>query len=59
MRKSILKRVKITRNGKMIHRKPGMNHFNAKQSRRQQQRQKATVEFTTAFQRNITQMLGQ
>jgi ribosomal protein L35 len=31
--KSFTKRLKITKNGKLISRKPGFNHFNAKQSR--------------------------
>ena len=34
--KSYTKRLKITKNGKMIARKPGFNHFNAKQSRSKQ-----------------------
>ena len=31
--KSFSKRLKVTKNGKVISRKPGFNHFNAKQSR--------------------------
>lgn len=31
--KSFTKRLKITKNGKIIARKPGQNHFNAKESR--------------------------
>ena len=31
--KSYSKRLKITKNGKIISRTPGFNHFNAKQSR--------------------------
>ncbi len=34
--KSFLKRLKITKNGKIIARKAGQNHFNAKESRRKQ-----------------------
>jgi ribosomal protein L35 len=34
--KSFTKRLKITKNGKLISRKPGFNHFNAKQSRKTQ-----------------------
>lgn len=30
--KSYTKRIKVTKNGKLIARKPGRNHFNAKQS---------------------------
>jgi len=31
--KSFTKRLKLTKKGKLIARKPGFNHFNAKQSR--------------------------
>jgi len=34
--KSFSKRLKVTKNGKIISRKPGFNHFNAKQSRQKQ-----------------------
>ena len=34
--KSFTKRLKVTKNGKIISRKPGFNHFNAKQSRNSQ-----------------------
>jgi len=30
--KSYTKRIKVTKNGKLIARRPGMNHFNAKAS---------------------------
>ncbi len=43
--KSITKRLKITKNGKIIGRKPGFNHFNSKQSRRKQLNGKKGVEF--------------
>ncbi|MDE2071252.1 MAG: 50S ribosomal protein L35 [Patescibacteria group bacterium] len=34
--KSFLKRIKITRTGKLVARKPGQNHFNAKERRNTQ-----------------------
>lgn len=34
--KSYTKRLKLTKNGKVISRKAGFNHFNAKQSRTKQ-----------------------
>lgn len=34
--KSLTKRLKLTKNGKIKARKPGFNHFNAKQSRSKQ-----------------------
>jgi len=35
--KSFTKRLKVTKNGKVIGRKAGQNHFNAKESRRRTQ----------------------
>ncbi len=34
--KSCSKRLKVTKNGKILARKAGQNHFNAKESRRKQ-----------------------
>ena len=34
--KSLSKRLKLTKNGKVLARKPGFNHFNAKQKRTKQ-----------------------
>jgi len=34
--KSFSKRIKVTKNGKLITRRPGQNHFNAKETRRAQ-----------------------
>jgi len=34
--KSLTKRLKVTKNGKILSRTPGFNHFNAKQSRTKQ-----------------------
>jgi ribosomal protein L35 len=34
--KSVSKRLKVTSTGKLMARKPGFNHFNAKQSRTKQ-----------------------
>jgi ribosomal protein L35 len=39
--KSLTKRLKITKNGKILARKGGQNHFNAKESRRNQLNDKA------------------
>jgi len=42
--KSYSKRLRVTKNGKVIARKPGFNHFNAKQSRGHQLAGKKGVE---------------
>ena len=39
------KRLRVTRKGKIIARKPGKNHFNAKESRNAQLAGKRTAEF--------------
>lgn len=43
--KSLLKRLKITKSGKILSRKPGFNHFNAKQRRVKQLNGKKMSEF--------------
>lgn len=43
--KSYAKRLKVTRKGKVIGRKPGQNHFNAKARRSKQLNAKKGVEF--------------
>ncbi len=43
--KSLTKRLKVTRKGKIIARTPGFNHFNAKQSRSKQLKGKKGQEF--------------
>ncbi|MEI6022878.1 MAG: 50S ribosomal protein L35 [bacterium] len=43
--KSYTKRLKLTPSGKVLARKPGFNHFNAKQSRTTQLAGKKMVDF--------------
>ncbi|MCA9367335.1 50S ribosomal protein L35 [Candidatus Kaiserbacteria bacterium] len=38
--KSFTKRIKVTKNGKLVARKPGQNHFNSRQTGRQRLRRK-------------------
>lgn len=42
--KSFTKRLKITKNGKIVARKPGQNHFNAKEKRSRQMGQRRSQE---------------
>jgi ribosomal protein L35 len=44
--KSYTKRIKVTKNGKLVARKPGQNHFNARQSGQQRLRRKRTQTLT-------------
>jgi len=43
--KSYTKRLKITKNGKLVGRKAGQNHFNAKESRRAQLHKRRAAAF--------------
>lgn len=40
--KSYTKRIKVTKNGKLVARRPGQNHFNAKESGTERQGRKRT-----------------
>jgi ribosomal protein L35 len=44
--KAFTKRMKITRKGKLVARKPGQNHFNAKESRNTQMSGRRTQNIT-------------
>lgn len=50
--KSYTKRLKVTKNGKIIARKPGQNHFNARQSGQQRLNRKRTQ--TLSLSKRIT-----
>ncbi|MCR4334299.1 MAG: 50S ribosomal protein L35 [Patescibacteria group bacterium] len=43
--KSYTKRLRVTKNGKILARSPGQNHFNSKESRRSQLKKKLNVPF--------------
>jgi ribosomal protein L35 len=47
--KSLTKRLKITRNGKILARRGGKNHFNAKESRSKQLANKKNRDITQNF----------
>lgn len=44
--KSYTKRLKVTKNGKIIARKPGQNHFNARQTGQQRLNRKRTQQLS-------------
>lgn len=50
--KSYTKRLKVTKNGKIIARKPGQNHFNARQTGQQRLNRKRTQ--TISLSKRIT-----
>lgn len=43
--KSFSKRLKVTKKGKILSRKSGQNHFNAKASRKSQLKRKGNTDF--------------
>lgn len=53
--KSYLKRIRVTRNGKLIVRAKGQNHFNAKQSgaKRAQKRRAVALTLTARVRRRF------
>jgi ribosomal protein L35 len=52
--KSLTKRLKITKKGKVLARAPGFNHFNSKQSRRKQLNGKKMANFAITNKNNRT-----
>jgi len=53
MRKAVLKRIKFTKTGKLIYRHARQNHFNAKESRRKQMRNRKMQQFSKVLERKI------
>ena len=53
--KSYSKRIRVTKNGKLVARRPGQNHFNAKQSgsRRQSKRRMVSLTVTNVVRRRF------
>ncbi len=52
-RKSISKRFKFTKNGKVLRRATGLDHLRSRKSKRTKQRQKKWVEVPKALARKI------
>ena len=50
--KSFTKRLKVTRKGKIVARKPGQNHYNAKESRNKQMNNRRTQSLSTSMMTN-------
>ncbi len=55
--KSILKRIRVTKSGKLMRRKSGQNHFNAKESRRSQRRKREVLHLSKAVARAVRRRL--
>lgn len=57
-RKSILKRFKITKNGKILRRHTGLNHYRAKKSSKEVRRGRKWVEVSKPETKKIKKLLG-
>jgi ribosomal protein L35 len=53
--KSFTKRLKITRKGKIVARKPGQNHFNAKEKRSTQMNGRRSRAFAYTMTKKVSQ----
>ena len=51
--KSIRKRIRITKTGKLLRRKAGQDHFNAKESRRVQRRKSVGIRLSKTMLRQV------
>ncbi len=56
-RKSIKKRFKITKNGKVLRRKPGQSHYNSKKSGEERRKDRKWVEVKGKEAKKIKQAL--
>ncbi len=56
--KSYAKRAKVTKTGKVLLRKPGINHFNAKESRSNQLNKKRRVDLPMSAKAKQRFLLG-
>jgi large subunit ribosomal protein L35 len=57
-RKSVLKRFKVTKTGKVMRRGSGGRHLNAKKSKKRRRRQKVTKQLTGRMAIKIKKTLG-
>ncbi|TSC78154.1 MAG: hypothetical protein G01um101433_441 [Parcubacteria group bacterium Gr01-1014_33] len=53
MRKAVLKRIKITKTGKLLRRRAGQNHFNSKEARHTQLRKKGLKGFSPTMEKRM------
>ena len=58
MRKSILKRFKITKNGKVMRRRSGLNHYLAKKTGGQVRKKRKWVQLSKPELKRIKKLIG-
>jgi large subunit ribosomal protein L35 len=57
-RKSAIKRFKITKSGKVLHRHHYLRHLRSQKSKRHLRRLKETVQVTGRYEKKIKRMMG-
>ncbi len=57
-RKSVVKRFKITKKGKVLRRQGFRGHLNAKKSKKRKRRLKRTVELNDSFAKKVKKRMG-
>ncbi len=57
-RKSALKRFKLTKKGKLMHRGHGTRHLKSNKSKKQLRRKKRMTSVNSGFKKKIKQMIG-
>ena len=55
--KTISKRVKVTKTGKIMKRKAGQNHFNSRESSNTTRNKRRDISVSTSYDRNIKQLI--
>lgn len=55
--KTVAKRIKLTKNGKMLKRKGGQNHFNSRESGTVTRNKRRDLEVSASYVRNIKQLM--
>lgn len=58
-RKSLARRIKVTKNGKVLRRTKNMRHLRRKKSKAQIRRMKSTKNLTGKMRKNVLKMLGE
>ncbi len=57
-RKTISKRVRVTKSGKIIKRKNGQDHFNGRESGNTTRNKRSDLELSKAYTRSVKSMIG-
>ena len=55
--KTISKRVKVTKTGKIMKRKAGQDHFNSRESGNTTRNKRRDISVSTSYDRNIKQLI--